>query len=241
MPPVARENIPRLTYAPSQTHRPPRNNKKTPAGRYSQYSANSSIISQPAPKSRAHRPATEEDRELHKIPTDYILDQWDPNEKPIGFKGNVFDTNSLGKWIFDWAAWSYGGKKSPMAAIAGDLWLLLIQLSGKLRLSDEFLHSSTRETLGNFDEADMVRDFIESGTRLMERLQGFLTRCEKPVEEALDEKTHLGELLVYIMFDRRNHLPQTERFIQDIRLWNFRWDANCAEVVGEERAMTGRH
>lgn len=242
MPPVVRENIPRLTFAPSQTHRPPQNNRRTPAGRYSQYSAESSIVSQPAPKPRAHRLATEKDAGLHEIPPNYILEQWDPDEKPIIFLGNVFDTNSLGKWIFDWATPRYGAG-SPMAEVAGDLWLLLIQLSGKLRLSDEFFQSPTRprETLEDLDKADMVSDFIRSGERLMEKLQLFLRTCEGPVSEALDEETQLGDLLVDIMFDRSNRLDQTQRFIQEVRLWNFRWNANCAEVVGNEKRMAGRH
>lgn len=232
MPPIVWRDISHRTFAPSQIYKPPPNNMGTLAGRYSRYSAKSSILSQPAPKPHAHRPATKKDARLRKIPTNYILDQWDPDEDPIIFCHNVFDANSLGTWIFDWTAWSYEGKECPMAAMAGDLWLLLIHLTGKLKLSNEFVQESSRRTSQELDKAEMVSHFIAAGEYLMQQLQVFLRKCEGRVLRALDEETELGGLLVDIMFDRCNQLIQTEKFIQNIRLWNLRWDANCAAVVG---------
>lgn len=211
----------------------------TLAGRYSRYSAKSSILRKPATKPHAQRPATKRDARLHKIPTNYILDQWDPDEKPIVLCHNIFDANSLGKWIFDWTAWSYEGKECPMAAIAGDLWLLLIHLTGKLKLSGEFVQVCAGRTSQEIYQVEMVSHFIATGEHLMHKLQVFLIRCEGPVLRALDEETEIGGLLVEIMFDRRNQLIQTERFIQNIRSWNLRWDANCADVVGYEKPLVG--
>ncbi|KAK7699691.1 hypothetical protein SLS64_011464 [Diaporthe eres] len=138
-------------------------------------------------KPRAPRPATEKDARLHKIPDHYDLEQWDPYEKPIAFLGHVFDTNSLGKWIFDWTAQRYGGG-SPMSDIAGDLWLLILHLPGMLRLSYEFLKRSTGTSFEDLGNYEMMRDFIEAGDHLMERLQRFLRDYEEPVSGTLDEK-----------------------------------------------------
>ncbi len=44
--------------------------------------------------------------------------------------GSVFDANSLGKWIYDWTVFRHGST-SPIAGVAGDMWLLLIQLPAR--------------------------------------------------------------------------------------------------------------
>jgi hypothetical protein len=43
---------------------------------------------------------------------------------------SVFDANSLGKWIYDWAVYQHGAA-TPVSDMAGELRLLLIQLVGK--------------------------------------------------------------------------------------------------------------
>lgn len=246
-PPVARQNVPRGAFAAVQTDEPPLNHKRTPAGHYSPLSTQSSISVPSAKETRPRRTATEEDARLHNIPTNYNRDLWNPDEDPITFLETVFDTDSLGKWIFQWANWSYTGRTPssrngtvgcPMSDIAGDLWLLLLQLTGNLKLSKEFIQRSTGGGSRNVEDYDMVSDFIEAGTRLMERLQLLLRKCEKPVLEALDadEGALLGQLLVDIIFDREDGLPQIEKLVQSIRLWNLRWDTNCADVVKEGRA-----
>jgi hypothetical protein len=48
---------------------------------------------------------------------------------PIVLLGSVFD-NSLGRWIYDWTVY-HRGVSTPMADVAGDLWLLLIKASGQ--------------------------------------------------------------------------------------------------------------
>lgn len=64
----------------------------------------------------------------HGIPAGYSLRNWDPTEEPTLLLGSVFDANSLGKWIYDWTV-SKHGLLSPMADLAGDLWLHLEKLT----------------------------------------------------------------------------------------------------------------
>src|SRR6202012_447772 len=73
--------------------------------------------------------ATEEDARRAGIPAGYSYKNWDPTEEPIMLLGSVFDANSLGKWIYDWTVFHHG-PSTPLSEIAGEMWLLLIQLAG---------------------------------------------------------------------------------------------------------------
>lgn len=76
------------------------------------------------------REATAEDAKKYGIPAGYSLKRWDPEEEPLLLLGSVFDANSLGKWMYDWTAF-FCGADSPECDLAGELWLLMIQLAGK--------------------------------------------------------------------------------------------------------------
>ncbi|CZR56383.1 uncharacterized protein PAC_06271 [Phialocephala subalpina] len=76
--------------------------------------------------------ATEADARKHRIPPGYSLKNWDPLEEPIILLGSVFDTNSLGQWIYDWTVYHHC-PATPNADMAGELWLLLIQPAGKVK------------------------------------------------------------------------------------------------------------
>ena len=81
------------------------------------------------------RTATKPDAKRHNIPPGYSLKNWDPNEEPIILLGSVFDANSLGKWIYDWTVYCHG-PATPISEMAGELWVLLIQLAAKIKRAD---------------------------------------------------------------------------------------------------------
>ncbi|RFN40993.1 vegetative cell wall protein gp1, partial [Fusarium flagelliforme] len=119
--------------------------------------------------------ATEADARKHRIPTGYSLKNWDPAEEPILLLGSVFDANSLGKWIYDWTVY-HQGPATPISDMAGEMWLLLIQLAGKVKRAEE--------TVGRVrtpDNRDLVEEFIEAGERLTEKLRSLLKACEAPM------------------------------------------------------------
>lgn len=182
----------------------------------------------PAP---AHRFATEADAKKHHIPQGYSLKNWDPDEEPIMLLGSVFDANSLGKWIFDWTVYKHTANH-PMSEMAGELWLLLIQLSGKIKRSDEVL-SKVRAK----ENKEMIEDFIESGERLTDKLRKLLKTCEQPMlksaKKAKDNQLghNAGVEFVNTLFGRERELEKTERFMVSVRLWNLRFDANCDEII----------
>ncbi len=176
------------------------------------------------------RMATEADALRHKVPAGYSLKNWDPTETPILLLGSVFDANSLGKWIYDWTVYHHN-VATPMADLAGELWLLIIQLAGKRKRSEE-----TMERIRKTENRDMVEDFLESAERLWDRLKKLLKDCEHHMlktrsrkSEAMGKKA--GTEFIDSIFGRDRHLEQTEKLMSGIRLWNMRFDANCEDIL----------
>lgn len=172
----------------------------------------------------------EADAIKYGIPSGYSLKNWDPTEEPILLLGSVFDANSLGKWIYDWTVYSKGSS-TPISEEAGELWLLLIQLAGKVKRAKE-----TVPRVRALENKDMIEDFIESGERLTDKLRDLLKSCEKPMLKASKRKdAQLGQNsgieFVNTMFGRERKLEKTEHFMQSVRLWNLRFDANCEDVL----------
>ena len=175
--------------------------------------------------------ASDADARKHHIPQGYSLKNWDPAEEPILLLGSVFDANSLGKWIYDWTVY-YQGPATPISDMAGELWLLLIQLAGKVKRADEIVGR-----VRSAENRDLVDEFIEAGERLTEKLRGLLKACEAPMLKAAKRKqTGLGKNagveFVETLFGRDRELDKTEKFMQNVRLFNLRFDANCEEILG---------
>ncbi|KAI0423994.1 vegetative cell wall protein gp1 [Xylaria sp. FL1042] len=175
--------------------------------------------------------ATEADAKKHRIPTGYSLKNWDPTEEPIMLLGSVFDANSLGKWIYDWTVYHHG-PATPISDMAGEMWLLLIQLSGKIKRSEEIVPQVRTQ-----ENREMIEDFIASGERLTDKLRSLLKRCEAPMlkaskkREAAQLGKNSGIEFVETLFGRERELEKTEKFMQSVRLWNLRFDANCEDIL----------
>ncbi|KAF9878109.1 vegetative cell wall protein gp1 [Colletotrichum karsti] len=174
------------------------------------------------------RQATEADAKRHKIPPGYSLKNWDPTEEPILLLGSVFDSNSLGKWIYDWTVFHHG-QGTPITEMAGELWLLLIQLAGKIQRADDIV-----ETVRSKDSKEILDDFIDSGERLTDKLRKLLKSCETPMLNAKKGGSlgkNAGVEFVETLFGRERKLDDTERFMQGVRLFNLRFDANCDDIL----------
>jgi hypothetical protein len=177
--------------------------------------------------------ATEADARKHRIPPGYSLKNWDPSEEPIMLLGSVFDANSLGKWVYDWTVYHHG-PATPIADMAGELWLLLIQLAGKVKRAEESMGRIRKE-----ENREMVEDFIESGERLTDKLKKLLKACETPMlkagkrhgKDSAQLGKNAGTEFVDSIFGRDRQLDQTEKFMSSIRLWNLRFDANCEDIL----------
>ncbi|KAI4168264.1 MAG: hypothetical protein LQ348_007527 [Seirophora lacunosa] len=180
------------------------------------------------------REATAADAAKVGIPAGYSIKNWDPTEAPVLLLGSVFDANSLGKWIYDWTVFHHGSS-SPMSEVAGDLWLLLIKLAGKMKRADECLPRIRAP-----DNQEMVEDFLESGDRLWGRFKRLLKACEEFMWKAAKREGSKGSIkmgknsgceFVDSIFGRDRELEKTESLMQSIRLWNIRFDANCEDIL----------
>lgn len=177
--------------------------------------------------------ATEEDAIRAGIPEGYSIKNWDPTEAPILLLGSVFDANSLGKWIYDWTVFHYGAT-APMADVAGELWLLLIRLAGKVKRADE-----CAALVRSPESREMLEDFLESGERLWARFKKLLKACEHFMWKAAKREggktitmgRSAGCEFVNSIFGRERELENTEKLMHSIRLWNMRFDANCDDIL----------
>ena len=178
--------------------------------------------------------ATAADAAKAGIPAGYSTKNWDPTEAPVLLLGSVFDANSLGKWIYDWTVFHHGAA-TPMSDVAGDLWLLLIKLAGKMKRADECLPRIRAR-----DNREMVEDFLESGDRLWSRFKKLLKACEEFMWKAAKKSGSKGSVkmgknsgceFVDSIFGRDRELEKTEGLMQSIRLWNMRFDANCEDIL----------
>lgn len=179
--------------------------------------------------------ATEEDALRAGIPAGYSYKNWDPTEEPILLLGSVFDANSLGKWIYDWTVFFYG-PATPMAEVAGELWLLLIQLAHKIKRAED-----TLPRIRSQSSRDMVDDFLDSGERLWQRFNKLLKICENYMWKAAKKESgnakkvtmgkNSGCEFVDSIFGRDRELERTEKIMTGMRLWSMRFDANCDEIL----------
>ncbi|PLN78467.1 hypothetical protein BDW42DRAFT_174888 [Aspergillus taichungensis] len=188
----------------------------------------------PTPAAKPATHATEEDAARAGIPPGYSIKNWDPTEMPIILLGSVFDANSLGKWIYDWTVFHHGAS-TPMADVAGELWLLLIKLAGKVKRADECVDRIKRT-----DAHETVESFLESGERLWGRFKKLLKTCEQFMWKAAKRESGKGPVsmgrnagceFVESIFGRDRELENTEKLMHSIRLWNMRFDANCEEIL----------
>lgn len=184
---------------------------------------------------KATAKATEEDARRAGIPAGYSYKNWDPTEEPIMLLGSVFDANSLGKWIYDWTVFHYG-PATPLAEMAGELWLLLIQLAGKVKRAEEIMPKIRKQ-----ESREMVEDFLESGERLWIRFAKLLKVCEEYMWKAAKRETgekkpmsmgkNSGCEFVDSIFGRDRELEKTEKLMTGMRLWSMRFDANCEDIL----------
>ncbi|KAF2165965.1 hypothetical protein M409DRAFT_23693 [Zasmidium cellare ATCC 36951] len=209
--------------------------------RRASYTTKSTKPTNPPPRSRpstATQPppkATEADARRAGIPAGYSYKNWDPTEEPILLLGSVFDANSLGKWIYDWTVFFYG-PGTPMSEVAGELWLLLIQLAHKVKRAEDCMPRIRSTT-----SRDLVDDFLESGERLWQRFNKLLKICENYMWKAAKKESgnarnvtmgkNSGCEFVDAIFGRDRELERTEKLMTGMRLWSMRFDANCEEIL----------
>ncbi|RYN32497.1 hypothetical protein AA0117_g4279 [Alternaria alternata] len=184
--------------------------------------------------------ATEEDAIRAGIPSGYSYRNWDPEEEPIMLLGSVFDANSLGKWIYDWTVFFYG-PTTPLAEMAGEFWLLLIQLAGKTKRAEDIIAKILKK-----ESQEIVEDFLVSAERIWVRFTKLLKICEDYMWKAAKEEAgnkkpvsmgkNSGREFVESLFGKDRELEKTEELMMRMRLWSMRFDCNCEDILRYPRA-----
>ena len=216
----------------------PAESAEKPRPRRASYTAKPTHPTTPRRPSTATKPphkATEEDARRAGVPAGYSYKNWDPTEEPILLLGSVFDANSLGKWIYDWTVFYYGAA-TPMTEVAGELWLLLIQLAGKVKRAEEVIGRVRRSK-----DRDLVDDFLEAGERLWQRFNKLLKTCETYMWKAAKKENgrssrvtmgqNSGCEFVGSIFGRDRELEGTEKLMTNMRLWSWRFDQNLEDIL----------
>lgn len=227
-----RDQVPIYTPAPDSSSKHPRPRRSS----YSTKPTNPPPRPRPSTASKPPPPkATEEDARRAGIPAGYSYKNWDPTQEPILLLGSVFDANSLGKWIYDWTVFFYG-PATPMSEVAGEMWLLLIQLAHKVKRAEELMPRIRAQA-----NRDLVDDFLESGERLWQRFNKLLKICENYMWKAAKKESgnsknvtmgkNSGSEFVETIFGRDRELNRTEKLMAGIRLWSMRFDVNCEDIL----------
>lgn len=223
-------------YDPHPQPKPTRTRRASEYARPQTTASSPKKPKKPAPsKEKTKRKATADDAQRAGIPAGYSYKNWDPEEEPIMLLGSVFDADSLGKWIFDWTVYHYG-PGTPIAEMAGELWLLLIHLAAKVKRSLETRHRIRKDA-----NKEMVDDFLESGERLWIRFAMLLKVCEDYMWKAAKQEAgtdkpvsmgkNTGVEFVESIFGRDRELERTEKLMTGMRLWSHRFDVNCVPIL----------
>lgn len=188
------------------------------------------------PQPREQRSATVEDQKRYGIPNGYSLKNWDPDEEPILLLGSVFDSNTLGKWVYDWTVHAHGAG-SPLADEAGELWLQMIGVFTKMRSADDVLgrirqrHYRTR-----------VKEFVARAKTIHEDLEAILRTCERTmvVKSASGRKevtSNAGVQFVNALFHPEQQGDSVNELIAEMRYFQNDWEANsCDRIVANPTA-----
>ncbi len=215
--------------------------RRKPARRQQQQSASAR-----APKAR---PVTAQDCIDAGIPAGYTTKNWDPEEEPIFLLGSVFDANSLGKWIYDWTVYRHGRDTSALT-VAGDLWVALIALAGKMRRAEQLLLQ--RRKTGSSGVTGAVKckrlaDFLDDGDELWERLDRLLRACEKSMMRVARRDRQTGQVVgmdaaagcefVDCLLGEDRQLDATEDLIDSMLSWDKRFDAAFSKKGRKRRTI----
>lgn len=168
------------------------------------------------------------------IPAGYSLKNWDPNEEPLLLLGSVFDSNSLGKWVYDWTVYHYG-VETPLSETAAELWLLLTGLAGRVKQAEIGM-----PTIRSTEDRELLEDFLKSGEELWIKLSRIIKVCEdfmwkRATKDNRKKPVNMGKEsgieFVDTIFGRDRELEKTEKFMTGTRLWTMRFDANCDDIL----------
>lgn len=175
--------------------------------------------SRPDLAARSDRIATERDARRYRIPFVYDLKNWDPRRTPIILLRKVYDAESVGILLHQWASSHHGPEITDNAAY---LHRLLADLVGKVEAAREHWR------VGNIEDSDMD-DIAKSSEILVSRLKHLLTFATKSNRHGLRWPAEFK--LVETVFGHTRQSQETQALLSSLRFWNMRFDACWAHDI----------
>ena len=107
---------------------------------------------------------------------------------------------------------------------------------GKIKRAEEGMGRIRRQ-----QSRDLIDDFLEAGERLWQRFTKLLKICEGYMwkaakkESGRSAKVTMGQNsgceFVFSIFGRDRELEVTEKLMNSLRLWVWRFDSNCEDIL----------
>lgn len=165
------------------------------------------------------------ERIRYGVPRGYSVRHWDASEKPVVVGATVFDSNSFGKWIFDWSVRLFGSA-SRAADVAGELWLALIRLSGKV-VALEASRSGSRAMRRIKGDAIALSDQVES----------MILVCEKATQRSIrrtvfsSSSEAVASQFVRQFLGSRSRMEGVVLFIRSVKRWETQFVDLCGSSI----------
>jgi hypothetical protein len=167
------------------------------------------------------RKATEIDAQKYNIPSGYSLEHWNPERTPITLFGNVFDAESVGRWIHQSTIYCLDLQLTDSGA---ELRQLLADLVAKVAFA------RGQWLIGNVELGDML-DVTKESERLISQLNSLVKACEQSIlREGKARTDGVGLAFVDLFFGCGELLEETEGMMTSIRDWNLQFDAWWEEI-----------
>ena len=147
--------------------------------------------------------------------------------------GSAFDAHTLGKWIFDWTVSHYSAG-SPIADIAGHIWILILKLAVKTARAQLCL-----PRVRSSHERAQLREFVAQGEEIWGRFDRLVAVCEEAMwrtarrgkEGKMEVGGEAGRAFVETMFGRDGELEEAEVVRDGLFVWDQRFDDECGGVL----------
>lgn len=160
----------------------------------------------------------------------YDLKSWTPNRFPIKLVGSIFDPESFGQWVLDWSKFVFN-TNTPIFDIVIDFTSNL-QLFNK---NTEQLINYRNETTKLLQD-EILMEFLAAGKRIANTLSALIDSYEGVMikynkDRKIKLKRDSAQRFIRELFNDLEDSNKRDKLITSIRLWNFRFDANCKDLL----------
>lgn len=172
-----------------------------------------------------YRKPTNEELQLHNIPSNYLTIHWNPKYKPIFLFNNVFSYKSLGRLTSEWMKNEFNTDFNRI--YFADTWCnKLSTFESRIRTANKVLKCTK-----NNDEKDIIKDFLDASDRIGNKIQEVFNVYSLNKNESKLNNEMI--VLVHDIFNNYNTLYKIACIINKIDIWTKRYAANINELINK--------